>query len=78
MDWFNWRFYPYHLFGAFFFVTVLRRYVTRRAAIWITAIGAVGLEVYQWLFEPYYAGKVWDTALDLVADAIGIWIGVTI
>ena len=72
----NWSNKAYHLFGAFFFVTVLQRYFRRRTAIWITAVGAVLLEVYQWCFEPYYSGKGLDTVIDLIADAIGIWMGV--
>ena len=71
----NWSNKAYHLFGAFFFITVLRRYFSKRAAIWITAVGAVLLEVYQWVFEPYYSGKFTDTLLDLIADAVGIWLG---
>ena len=72
MDWSN---KAYHLFGAFFFVTVLRRYVTRQAAIWLTAIGCVLLEVYEWIWEPHYDGKELDTVIDLIADAVGIWMG---
>lgn len=65
----------FHFTGSFFFITMLRRYFTRRAAVWITAVGAALLEVYQWIWQPYYSGKELDTLIDLIADAVGIWMG---
>ena len=65
----------FHFTGAFFFITVLRRYFRKSVAVWITAVGAVLYEVYEWIWEPYYSGKELDTVIDLIADAIGIWMG---
>lgn len=71
----DWSNKAYHLFGAFFVVTILRRYLKKSAAIWLTGIGCVLLEAYEWIWEPYYSGKELDTIIDLIADAVGIWMG---
>ena len=53
-------------------VLLMRLGLTRRGAACIVAACAVLLEVYQWLFEPHYAGKGLDTAVDMIANVIGI------
>ena len=67
-----------HFGGAFFFIKVLLHYFERKNAIRIVAIGAILIEAYQWIFQPYYEGKILDTIFDLIFDAIGIACGVWI
>ena len=67
-----------HLSGAFMLCTVAIRLTDIPTAVAILILGSILLEVYQWQFQPRYVGKEMDTALDLIADGIGIALAVVI
>ena len=61
-----------HLAGCFTITTVAMRFLDLPAAVIWLASGSLALEIYQHLFEPDYPTKRADTALDLIADGVGI------
>ena len=67
-----------HLAGAFMLTTIALRFTDPATAVIFIAIGAIALEAYQWQFKPDYVGKEMDTALDLIADAAGIVLAVSL
>ena len=67
-----------HLCGAFMLTTVAIQFTDPITAVIFIAIGSIGLEVYQCQYEPDYPLKKTDTALDLVADGIGIALAVMV
>ena len=65
-----------HLCGAFTLTTVAMHFTDPQTAAIGIAIGSIALECYQWARQPWYAGKEADTALDLIADGVGITLAV--
>lgn len=63
-----------HFTGSFFFVVALSKWFRPKVAVGITLVGMLLLEVYQWLFEPYYKIKALDTALDIPANILGVFV----
>ena len=61
-----------HLCGAFTLTTVAMHFTDPQTAAIGIAIGSIALEAYQHQYEQDYPTKRLDTALDLIADGIGI------
>jgi len=67
-----------HLAGAFILTTVAMRFTPMPVAVAILILGSIALEAYQHQYEPDYPTKRLDTALDLIADGIGIAMAVMV
>ena len=65
-----------HLCGAFTLTTVAMHFTDPQTAAIGIAIGSIALEAYQAQYEPDYPTKRLDTALDLIADGVGITLAV--
>ena len=67
-----------HLAGAFTLTTVAMHFTDPQTAAIGIAIGSIAIEVYQHQYEQDYPTKRLDTALDLIADGIGIALAVMV
>ena len=67
-----------HLSGSFLLMTVALHIMPTPWAVASLIIGNIGLELYQWQHQRYYVGKEMDTALDLIADGVGIMLAVVL
>ena len=65
-----------HLAGAFMLTTVAMHFTDPQTAAIGIAIGSIALEAYQHQYEQDYHTKRLDTALDLIADGVGITLAV--
>ena len=65
-----------HLCGAFTLTTVAMHFTDPQTAAIGIAIGSIALEAYQAQYEQDYPTKRLDTALDLIADGVGITLAV--
>jgi len=65
-----------HLAGAFTLTTVAMHFTDPQTAAIGIAIGSIALEAYQHQYEQDYPTKRLDTALDLIADGVGITLAV--
>ena len=65
-----------HLAGAFMLTTVAMHFTDPQTAAIGIVIGSIALEAYQAQCEPDYPTKRLDTALDLIADGVGITLAV--
>ena len=59
-------------------MSVANRFLDLPVAIGVLVLGSIALEAWQWQYEPDYDLKRADTVLDLIADGIGIGLGVWI
>ena len=81
MRWYNliWSLSSWaHLSGSFMLTTIAIRFLGVPVAIAGMILFSIALEAYQWQYQPDYELKRADTVLDLIADGIGIGLGVMV
>ena len=65
-----------HLSGAFMLCTIAIAVMPTPVAIAVLVLSSSALEAWQWQYQPEYPTKIADTALDLIADFVGIALAV--